>query len=390
MRIDTRSLAVFFILISFSYAFSPLISEIFFDFQPVGLLLFILVALLLIICVSLGFLPYRRFILINTIHLRGFRSLLFGLLLLFSLLSTMLAIYGSMEEAIFRSYMSRTGVILPGVIAFFYYPMLVTISAYISLAISEFMFFKNTDLFYRYANIIVAILFLLIFLASGNRNLMLWGLSLPIALYVGTRPWTKIALLVSAMIFLSVMVASFRNFGLENLSDFIFPEYEYWNPIVHEYGTPYRVYDLIVNKGSRVVGYDIFGQSYLDSIINLLPSFIKPDGFISFSNMISLQYGSNGEGLGNSPVAEVIYNGYFPALLLQVFPFYILIFFTRLKGGYQYSNVTEIVKYAAFAGLIIATFNFWRIGNGELIKILFSVLIGFFMASVAMIRRKAT
>ena len=136
----------------------------------------------------------------------------------------------------------------------------------------------------------------------------------------------KVFSLIVSMIFISVIMAAMRNNGVGSIENFTFPEFEYWNPIIHEYGTTYHIYNLIINQEKVIQGYEVFGQSYLDTFINLLPSNMKPEGFISYSNAISQQYGVNGEGLGNSPVSEVIYNGYFPAIIFQTFPF-LLIFF---------------------------------------------------------------
>ncbi|EHH3081888.1 hypothetical protein MOV00_001974 [Vibrio vulnificus] len=313
-------------------------------------------------------------------------SIIFGILLLFTLVSFLIAIYGSLEGAILKSYNSRTGVNLSGLVGGLYYPLIVVISGYISLVMSDFIFFKRTEGRYRYLSAFLAMSLLLVFLGSGNRNIVLWSLSLPISLYVGSQSNLRVIMLVSAMIFISVIMAAMRNNGFGSISTFSFPEFEYWNPIVHEYGTTYRIYDLVVNMENRIYGYDTFGQSYLDTIINLLPSFLKPEGFVSFSDSLSSQYGIDGEGLGNSPIAEVIYNGYFPAVILQVMPFLVIILLIHSKLSSFLNRYLFIVKVAMLGCFFIASFNFWRIGNAELSKIMlsycFGVVISYFILTL--------
>ncbi|MCA3950715.1 hypothetical protein [Vibrio vulnificus] len=386
MRLDINNFIVFFVLVSMMYVFSPVISAIFFSFVPEGLLEFTTVGLVLMCFVIVYTLMFKRYCFITPPYINGKISIVFGILLLFTLVSFLIAIYGSLEGAILKSYNSRTGVNLSGLVGGLYYPLVVVISGYISLVMSDFLFFKNIEGRYRYLSAFLAISLLLVFLGSGNRNIVLWSLSLPISLYVGSQSNLRVIMLVSAMIFISVIMAAMRNNGFGSISSFSFPEFEYWNPIVHEYGTTYRVYDLIVNMGNRIYGYDTFGQSYLDTIINLLPSFLKPEGFVSFSDSLSSQYGIDGEGLGNSPIAEVIYNGYFPAVILQVMPFLVITLLIHSKLSSFLNRYLFIVKVAMLGCFFIASFNFWRIGNAELSKIMlsycFGVVISYFILTL--------
>lgn len=391
MILDNRSLSAFFLLVSLTYALTPTVSSIFFGYKADGLMLFTLIALFMIfiLVIMVAFLP--RYFILDAFELRTFPTIVLGGALLFLVMGVLISIYGSLQSAIISPYQSRTGVLYSGIASIIYNPLLVFISAYNGLVISHILFFR-TPLGNSYSVMLalVPFLFLLIFLISGNRNLILWSISLPMAIWIGRRSLMSIFFLLAALVFLSVLAAAFRNFGLANISNFSFPDAQYWNPIVHEYGTTFRVFDLLVNKDNEIRGFTVYGQSYLDTFLNFLPSWLKPEGYQSFSTAISSQYAKNGEGLGGSPVAEVILNGYFPAVIIQTLPILFLFFFTRLRRGQKNFRFSEFLKYAALAGLIIACFNFWRIGFSELSKIILSITFGYFVVFRLVVKRKSS
>jgi hypothetical protein len=326
----------------------------------------------------------KRYIYVLIPSLKEGRLFLTGLVLFILLAAILLAIYGSFQAAIISSYTSRTGVELSGYISYIYYPLLMFSVSYVSLVLSIAIFVSSANR-KRIPLLIIVGLFLLVFLTSGNRNLVLWSIAVPLALFVGKAPVWKTIGLVSLMVFVSILMAAFRNYGIEGIASFKFPPFEYWNPIVHEYGTSYRLYDLIVNNDIIISGFEDPLESYLNGIQNLLPSVLKPSEYVSFSTALSRQYASNGEGLGNSPVAEVIYNWYLPAFFIQVLPVILVVILaslqTKTAGHYRYLFMAYL-RLASLGALIIVSFNFWRIGFSELIKIELSYIFAFVLCGV--------
>ena len=187
MKLDLNNYLVFFILVSFMYVFSPIISNTFFSFLPEGLLEFTAIGLLLVSLVIFYKFISRRYFYIKPAELNGKLCVIFGCFLVFTLVSFLEIIYGSFENAVLMSYNARTGLNLTGLVGRLYYPLIVVIAGYISLVLSDFLFFKRMVAPLRYMSALIAITLLLIFIGSGNRNIVLWSISLPIAIYVGTR-----------------------------------------------------------------------------------------------------------------------------------------------------------------------------------------------------------
>lgn len=387
--LDKLKLFLFFLTVSLLYVISPVISALFFSEDIQGGLEFIFVSMLLIICCLPVFIAGKRYIIVSIPSLKEVKLLFIGLLLYIFLIVSLLVIYGSFQAAIISSYTSRTGVELTGPISFLYYPLLSFSVAYVSLVLALSLFSDGSKA-KRIPLLILAFFFMLVFLSSGNRNLVLWSIAVPLALFVGKAPAWKTIGLVSLLFFVSILMASFRNYGIGNIVSFTFPPFEYWNPIVHEYGTSYRLYDLIVNNGIIIRNFENPLQSYLNGVLNLLPSALKPSDYISFSTALSSQFGSQGEGLGNSPVAEVIYNWYLPALFIQVAPIILLVFLASLKQSGKRTRLYHVMiwlRLASLGALIIASFNFWRIGFSELIKIEMSYIIAFVLCGLLSERR---
>ena len=164
---------------------------------------------------------------------------------------------------------------------------------------------------------------------------------------------------------------------------FSLPPWEYWNPIHHEYGTTYRVFDLLVNQAYDIEGHPILLSSYGGAILNLLPGFTKPTGFVTFSTAMSAQLAEGGEGLGNSPIGEVVYNWYFPAIAFQCLPMWIFALMARRRWKAKWG---PRINLAASGALVICAFNFWRIGAAEVLKIGVSFVIGVIAICALLVR----
>lgn len=365
MIIDFKKLSFFYILVSSLYVFTPIFGYLFFDSNPSNLLEFTFIGILLIIVV-LPFFTLQTIQNIKFENMKPYRILLFSTIILITIIFVLISVYGGYQEAFLRSYTSRTGVDTPT----YFNALLLCAPVITNILLLNIYLNKRLDFLFKSIFFLIACLYLLIFLLSGNRNLILFSISISLGIYISHSTYKKILFVFLLMVFVAFLMAAFRNYGILNIDELKFPPLNYWNPMVHEFGTSYNVFNMIINNNIRIDGFEFPLVTYIQGLINLLPGFLKPTGFESFSTVISSQLGENGEGFGNSPIAEVIYNGYFPAILFQILPLLFVIFLFKVKHKYSY-----FFKIIAFGLFSISIFNFWRIGFAELLKIQMSFFI---------------
>ena len=379
IRVSIRNILLFFILVSLIYVLAPITSEYIFDIPYESNLTYLLYACTILFLIILSFFSSKKIIIFYIPYMKPVLSPILGIVLFSMIVWCCIKIYGSLENAFFISYGSRTGVAPTGLVKIIFYPVLSVSTSYVSIVLVNLTSIKDMQkTFSAICSYVIAFCIILIFVVSGNRNLILWSLGLPLAVFIGRSKFITIFLLTNLLIFLSILLAAERGLGFNNIENFQIPKFEYWNPMGHEYSTTYRMFAVLENSNLVISGYDYPLSSYLEGAINFLPSFLKPDNYQSFSDRISTQLGSNGEGLGNSPVGEVYYNGIFPAIVIQIMPFYlVLVFLKILKKNSLRANFSNLFKMSLLASLIIMSFNFWRIGFAELVKIIISYNIGY-------------
>jgi hypothetical protein len=206
----------------------------------------------------------------------------------------------------------------------------------------------------------------------GSRNILLWSLSGVIALVVSNRKYQTISLLVVFLYIVAVLFAYARNNGLVayivGISDGLYTPLllEYFDPIVHEFGSSYRTFSTII-YGKETLANAPYGQ--LSSFfINLLPSFLKPADFVTFTNYISLNYAPQGEGIGSSPMTEAHLSnmasiiGLIVVLMVVYWPAY-------------YSRKYHEIRLFSYLLVIAVGFNIWRIGSAEIVKMFLSNIV---------------
>ncbi|MBP9742725.1 MAG: hypothetical protein KBD37_05125 [Burkholderiales bacterium] len=389
VKIASRNILAFFVLVSVVYVFAPLISTYIFDVPYDYLAIYLFESSLLVLFIMAAFLCSKHFVYLDVPQIKLIRTILMGWLLLGLLLGCLITIYGSVQAALFASYIMRTGVEIPGTIKYIFYPVLTSATVYVSIGTSIMIIRKNELVPAHFIIILIFIAILAVFAISGNRNLILWSISTPVAIFIGRSKLVTILILTSVMIFASYIMAIARNIGAENIARFSMPVFEAWNPMGQEFSTTYRIFRVLDSEDMQINGYELPFSSYVLGIVNFLPSFAKPDDYKSFSNAISSQLGEHGEGLGNSPVGEVSYNGIFPAILIQILPFILVLkFIWNNPFSRKYVNMDNLLKMALLGSLVIMSFNFWRIGFAELVKIVLSYIVAYLIiGSIAYTKR---
>ena len=283
-------------------------------------------------------------------------------ILLFSLFFTFIVVktslYGSFDNAFFTSYTSRTGHNSSGIFNVVMFLLVGNTALLLLICYLNWTFYRSFSIF-SFLFLISTIFFLII---GGNRNLVLFVISCTLCFWVLSSTTKKIFFGFMSLYILMVLVAWFRNFGFSMLIDgsISFPSLNYFDPSVHEFGTSANVYSIYMS--SYNLNYPLH-SSYFFIIINLIPNFASSFGVVSFSDYFSIVHANNGEGLGMSPVVEIIYNsGY--GLFIQFLPLFIPFFIAvRLLK----SNI--LVSMIFFGVSLIASFNLWRIDFSVVLKI---------------------
>lgn len=212
---------------------------------------------------------------------------------------------------------------------------------------------------------VLSIIFILIFMLGGNRNL---GLMMITALIFARFQGTKINLILIAFVLIILVpffsvVAIGRMYGFINFisGDIYIPNSAIWDYIFSishgELGTMVKVseyYNLLNIDTKLEMGYSYFVQPF----INLIPTFLYSDRPVTISVDFTRQYwGATGFesqliGLGFSPIVEAKMNfGFFWPLAFISIGFLLQLLKEKVKKN----------SYIFWGALTIVTINFFRI-----------------------------
>lgn len=285
------------------------------------------------------------------------------------------SIYSSFEAAFVSAYTERAGIEPEGGLRFLFSPLLMIFLACLFLCLLALV---ATGRKLNWLLILATIGATAFVFGLGSRNSLLWGYSGVLALWVSRLRYRNILIMAVSLYLGAVLFAYVRNnavlafvFGI---GDIVAPlTANYFNPIIHEFGSSYRLYDMInsdpyANTVSHSAPYGLTDSLFY----NMLPLAWKPDGFISFTNYLSQVYANVGEGVGSSPMTEFFFSdGWslamialvialtcWPPMYLRSFPFY---------------------RFACVGLSAAIYFNFWRIGTAELLKMFYSFVVAFML-----------
>lgn len=376
---NARKIYFFGALIAFLYGLSPVISVWFFESELPGItsyLMYFLVCLvlLLVICYPVNHRLMSK-IEVNESRLRT------GIVLAATIfIFTQIAFYGNFTTAFIVAYTERTGVELSGGIRLVFYPIT---TAFISMVLlfSVHLYARRDRI--NIVNLTIVIGSVLIFSALGSRNLLLWGFSGILALSISRLRYRTLLLLVVGIYLFAVFFAYARNNGLiaylTGSIDQLYVQltWGYFDPIVHEFGSSYRTFNLIVSDptAEQRLNHAPYGQ-LASFFVNQLPSFMKPSDFISFTDYISLMFAEQGEGIGSSPMTEAYLSGM--ASLVSLAIFLALVYWPAF-----YFRRWPALSLFTYTLAVAVCFNVWRIGSAEILKMFGSSLVVLFLLAKA-------
>ena len=370
MIFDARKIYFFGLLIALLYGLSPNFSILFFgntiseigDFQFFFLVSFVV----------WGFLSFplnNRFL----VHLEvnEFRLLTSVALCLSAYVGVQIAVHGNFYTAFIIAYTERTGTALAGGLRYVVYPMTSAITVLISL-LSIYVYTRVDRL--NAITLSTLVMAIVIFGAIGSRNLLLWSFSGVLALFISRLRYGNIFLLVLGLYVSAVIFAYLRNNGFllfltGHIEHLYLPiSFKYFDPIIHEFGSAFRTFSLLNNNEAidqlNQAPYGIFSSF----VLNQLPSYFKPTDFITMTNYISSQFAPVGEGIGSSPMTEINLSGGMSLLLLCT----LAVFF---YWPAYYLRWFPSLRFFSYSLIVAVSFNVWRIGSAEILKMFASNLV---------------
>lgn len=379
LRFDSRKIYYFGALVALLYGFSPAISVFLFgnEYPRSGIYTFYF----LICWTVLLFFSYpfnRRFganIEVNETRL------IFGIILAaVSFVVTQIAFYGDFTTAFIVAYTERSGAQFSGGIRFIFYPVTTAFSSLVLLLTIHLYLRRDRITIF---NLIILVTSVLIFSALGSRNLLLWSFSAVLVIFISKLRYRQILLLVLGMYLVAVLFAYARNNGLvgyltgniDQLYDKL--TWEYFDPMVQEFGSSYRTYNLIASDpfAEQQLSHAPYGQ-LTSFLINQLPSFMKPSDFISFTDYISLNLAEPGEGIGSSPMTEAYLSDMTALASLAIFT--VLVYWPAF-----YFRRWPALSFFTFSLAVAVSFNVWRIGSAEILKMFGSTVVALlFLAKI--------
>lgn len=376
---NARKIYFFGALIAFLYGLSPVISVWFFGSElpriiSYSMYFLVCLVLLLVICYPVN----QR--LMSKIDVNESR-LRIGIVVAATIfIITQIAFYGDFTTAFIVAYTERGGVVLSGGMQYVFYPVT---TAFISMVLlfTIHMYARRDRI--NIVNLTIVIGSVLIFSALGSRNLLLWGFSAVLALSISRLRYPTIVLLFVGIYLFSIFFAYARNNGLVaylvgNI-DQLYAQlsWEYFDPIIHEFGSSYRTFDLISSDPSvkQLLNHAPYGL-LTSFFVNQLPSFMKPSDFISFSDYISLMFAKPGEGIGSSPMTEAYLSSM--ASLISLAIFLALVYWPAF-----YFRRWPALSFFTYALVVAVCFNVWRIGSAEILKMFASSLVALFVLAKA-------
>lgn len=367
-NVKLRNIYLFTLFIALFYGLTPLFSSYIFgsDVKNLGIFSFYFSVYFLLVSL-LFFVPKKsKQIFLIQVNLNRIRTL--QVISLFLFISINIALYGSFQKAFIDSYISRTGVDFSGPIALIFYPILVLFTSSLSIYSISILTSKR-----RILDLVLLSLSILTIFALGSRNILLWSLS-GVALFFISKVKTKsLIFFLFGIYFFTIFFAYMRNTGIISMltkSDFNSikaPDKTYYDPLIHEFGSSYRTFDMVLNSFFPLSNSPYgLKESY---ILNILPSFLKPTEFITQTNYISQILAEPGEGLGNSPMTELLING------TSALIFFLLNILIVIYPAFYLSKKSPTFSFLSLSLLIAFSFNIWRIGSPEILKMYLSSLL---------------
>jgi hypothetical protein len=362
---NTKKVFLFGVLIALMYGLSPLVSVLLFRESLIFLHEYLAFFLICFVIFVVSIYPRAKYIKCSIDA--NEKSLRLGMLIVTTAyLLLQYSLYGDFTTAFFIPYRDRSGFALTGIFTNIYYPLTVCYTSVIFL-FAIFLWGKKEKV--TLLDLAFLAFSVVIFALLGSRNLLLWGFSAIAALFITKLRDHIIFLLVLILYIAAVLFAYFRNSGivgflLGNIDHLYYtPEFDYFDPLIHEFGSPYQAFELIYNSKNII---DDAPYGLLESFfINQLPSFLKPKDFISFTEYLSFRFAAPGEGIGSSPMTEAYFSNFF------TLAFFILIL-TFIKWPTSHSKKYKTLKFFTYCLAVAVIFNIWRIGSAEVFKMFLS------------------
>lgn len=371
LAFDARKIYFFGVLIALLYGLSPAISTFLFDTEILSLFsyeFYFIISATVFLFVSYPS-NYRFKFRVEVDEI----SLLIGLLVfLIFFVTVQIAVYGDFTTAFIVAYTERAGAEFSGDIRFIFYPIT---TAFISLVLlfATHLYVRRDRI--NIINLTVLSAAIISISALGSRNLLLWSFSAVLALVITKLPYRHILSLVACIYLVAVLFAYARNNGLvaylsgniDQLYDQL--SWEYFDPMIHEFGSSYRTFDLISAAPMGATQLENAPYGLLGSFfINQLPSFLKPSDFISFTDYISLVFAKSGEGIGSSPMTEAYLSNMRSLISLGI------ISAVAYWPAY-YLRRWPMLSFFSYALVVAVSFNIWRIGSAEILKMFASNVV---------------
>ena len=361
---NTRKIYLFGVIIALFYGLSPAVSILFFDSDVSNIVTYqIYYFICLVPFLVITFPCNRRFecgILVDE-----FRLVMGLVLAALGFVVVQVALYGDFTSAFIVPYTERAGAEFSGGIKFIFYPMT---TIFIAL-----VFLMSTHLYARrdrinIINLVVLITSVMLIAALGSRNLLLWGFSATLALVISKLRYRYLLAFMFSLYIFAVLFAYARNNGLvaylagniDQLYDQL--SWAYFDPLIHEFGSSYRTFDIVTGttEVEAVLANVPYGQ-FSSFFINLLPSFVKPSDFISFTDSISLIFAKEGEGIGSSPMTEAYLSDMGSLLTL-------IVVLALVYWPAYYQRRLAALSFFTYGLAVAVAFNIWRIGSAEILK----------------------
>lgn len=286
-----------------------------------------------------------------------------------------ITVYSSFEAAFVSAYTERAGIAPEGGLRFLFAPLLMVFLACLFLC----SMFMRTGSDRRLNWLLLgsmAVATALVF-GLGSRNSLLWGYSGLLAVLVSRLRYRSIVLAAVSLYLMAVTFAYVRNNAvvayLVGVADLTAPlTLDYFNPIIHEFGSSYRLFEMISSDPySSVVAHSAPYGLAESLYLNMLPLAWKPDDFVSFTGYLSRVYAQLGQGVGSSPMTEILFSGGWSLAMVALVV-------GLINWPPLYLTGMPWYRFVCVGASIAIYFNFWRIGTAELLKMYFSFVVTLF------------
>jgi hypothetical protein len=285
------------------------------------------------------------------------------------------SVYSSFEAAFVSAYTERAGIAPEGGLRFLFAPLLMVFLACLFLC-SIFMRSKRGGRLNWLLLVSMTVATALVF-GLGSRNSLLWGYSGLLAVLVSRLRYRSIFLVAVSLYLMAVSFAYVRNNAVLayflGVTDITAPlTLDYFNPIIHEFGSSYRLFEMISSDPySHVVAHSAPYGLAESLYLNMLPLAWKPDDFVSFTGYLSRVYAQLGQGVGSSPMTEMLFSGGWSLAMVALVV-------ALINWPPQYLHGMPWYRFVCVGASIAIYFNFWRIGTAELLKMYFSFAVTLF------------